>query len=162
MRHVRCALAVPLLILTSAWAEQNSRPPASSQTEVTLDKSTVQPSDPSPCPAKFNDDIETAAIANPAASDITQPRPTHIPELHLTDAARKELHKRGHFNAVVVVKILVDDRGIPGDVCLVKGAGFGLNAESAKAAREYRFQPATKDGKPIPTRIMMEMNFKGY
>jgi len=32
---------------------------------------------------------------------------------------------------------------------VVKPLGFGLDEEAVKAARKIKFQPATKDGKPV-------------
>src|SRR5688500_15787360 len=34
-----------------------------------------------------------------------------------------------------------------------------LDAEAVKAARQWRFKPGTKDGKPVPVETLLEMTF---
>ena len=36
---------------------------------------------------------------------------------------------------------------------------YGLDNEAVKAAKQWRFRPAEKDGKPIAMRIQLEMTF---
>jgi outer membrane biosynthesis protein TonB len=43
-------------------------------------------------------------------------------------------------------------------VCLTKSAGYGLDAEAANVVQKYRFNPATKDGKPVPKRISVDID----
>ena len=35
----------------------------------------------------------------------------------------------------------------------------GLDQEAIKAAKRWRFEPGTKDGKPVPVRVTLEMSF---
>ena len=44
----------------------------------------------------------------------------------------------------------------------MKSAGHGLDVQAEEAVRRYKFAPATKDGKPVPMRIVVELNFKTY
>jgi hypothetical protein len=39
---------------------------------------------------------------------------------------------------------------------------YGLDAQTEKAVGQYRFNPATKDGKPARARISIEVNFRLY
>jgi outer membrane biosynthesis protein TonB len=95
---------------------------------------------------------------------LTAPKPTRTPEPEFSDKARKAIKKQHlkFFNGVSVVSMIVDLDGIPRDLCLQKAAGYGLDAQAEKAAGQYRFEPATRDGKPVPARIAVEINFRLY
>jgi len=38
----------------------------------------------------------------------------------------------------------------------------GLEAESVRAVKQWRFQPAMKDGRPVNVQISVEVGFKLY
>jgi len=57
---------------------------------------------------------------------------------------------------------VVDKEGNPTDLCILKSAPYGLDAEAAKAVRQYRFQPGSKDGVPVPVRIDIVIKFRFY
>ena len=89
--------------------------------------------------------------------------------LNQVDAAfpkdfRKTVRKRlfRSFQAVSIVTFVVDTEGNPQSLCVQKPAGYGLDGEAMKAVRRYRFEPATKDGKPIPARLQVEVTFRLY
>ncbi len=56
--------------------------------------------------------------------------------------------------------LVVDTNGYPQDVCLLRSAGYGLDANAEKAVGQYKFDPATKDGKPVPARITIQVSYK--
>ena len=41
----------------------------------------------------------------------------------------------------------------------MKGAPYGLDKQAMKAARKYRFEPATKEGISVAVRLKVEVNF---
>lgn len=47
-------------------------------------------------------------------------------------------------------------------ILLIKPLGYGLDEQAVKAARGIRFEPPTKDGKPISTVKVIEYNFTIY
>ena len=53
------------------------------------------------------------------------------------------------------------DDGSVGDVAVAQSLDsmYGLDNEAVKAAKQWRFSPAEKDGKPIAMRIQLEMTF---
>ena len=119
---------------------------------------------PAACPATFDDSPETNGIAGDFRHGVTAPRPTRTPEAGFSEKARKALKKQHlkSFDGVSILSMIVDVDGVPRDLCLKKSAGYGLDASAAKAAWQYRFAPATKDGKPVPARISLEVNFRLY
>ena len=38
-------------------------------------------------------------------------------------------------------------------------ATFGLDREAVSAAKQWRFKPGTKDGKPVAVRVAIELTF---
>jgi hypothetical protein len=59
------------------------------------------------------------------------------------------------FSAAIVSFM---NNGIPRDLCIKKSAGYGLDSQAAKAARQYRFDPATFEGKPCPRALPSRLN----
>ena len=61
-----------------------------------------------------------------------------------------------------MVTIIVDWRGIPQNLRIVRSLGMGLDEKALDAVRRYRFKPAMKDGKPVPVMMTVEVNFRLY
>ncbi len=45
---------------------------------------------------------------------------------------------------------------------MVRGLGFGLDARAIDAVKQWRFQPAMKDGQPVNVQIGVEVGFRLY
>jgi protein TonB len=58
--------------------------------------------------------------------------------------------------------MIVDDQGRPRDIRVVRGLGMGLDAKAIDAVKQWRFQPAMKDGRPVNVQISVEVGFKLY
>jgi periplasmic protein TonB len=71
-----------------------------------------------------------------------------------------EQARREKFGGVVVVSMIVDEEGMPTDLKLVTSIGHGLDEKALEAARQYRFTPALRDGKPVAVRITVELSFR--
>ena len=74
-----------------------------------------------------------------------------------TDAARK-----AKINGSIVVAVAINEHGAVDDAKIVRGLGYGLDQNAITAARQSRFTPATRDGKPVPVQLALEMTFKLY
>lgn len=61
----------------------------------------------------------------------------------------------------VTVECVVLADGTVGDVRVVKSldATYGLDEKAVEAAKQWRFTPGTKDGKPVPVVVSLEMTF---
>lgn len=101
--------------------------------------------------------VSTAPVSTgspPVTSVDTKPVPLNRPKPRYTEAARA--------NAVegsVRVRVLVGEDGLVKSVRVVSGLPFGLTEEAMNAARETKFKPAMKDGKPVPFWIGLEISF---
>ena len=85
------------------------------------------------------------------------PRATYTPEAEFSDAAR-----RNKIDGAVLVSLIVSADGLPTDIRVIRGAGWGLDENAIDAVSRYRFTPALRDGKPIPARISVQVNFRIY
>ena len=66
------------------------------------------------------------------------------------------------FEAISLITLIVDAEGNPQNVCVKKPAGYGLDGQAVRAVEQYRSDPATRDGSPVPVRISVEVNFRLY
>jgi protein TonB len=65
------------------------------------------------------------------------------------------------LQGTVVLKVLVDERGVVEQVVVVSGiAGADLNDSAVKAARQWTYRPATKDGVPVKVWTTEQVTFK--
>jgi len=68
---------------------------------------------------------------------------------------------RAKVQGTVLVECVVRPDGTVGDVQVVRSLDqtFGLDQEAIKAARQWRFQPGTRLGEPVPVLITIELTF---
>jgi TonB family protein len=61
----------------------------------------------------------------------------------------------------IVLQAVVLETGAVGEVKVVKSLDkeHGLDDEAVKAMKEWRFKPGTRDGKPVPVSVDVEMTF---
>jgi TonB family protein len=62
-------------------------------------------------------------------------------------------------DGTVVLQIDVLTDGTVGTVALVKSLDPGLDQWAAKSVKQWRFEPGTKDGKPVVVRINVDVPF---
>jgi TonB family protein len=55
---------------------------------------------------------------------------------------------------------VVDEQGLPQNFHVTKSAGDKLDASALDAVRQYRFDPATHEGKPVAVQLCAQVNFK--
>ena len=59
----------------------------------------------------------------------------------------------------VHMEMVIGIDGLPGEVRIKQSLDSGLDAEAVKAVKAYRFQPATKDGTPVPVLVNVILSF---
>jgi outer membrane biosynthesis protein TonB len=87
----------------------------------------------------------------------TPPFPIHTVDADFTDPFVKH-----PFVQVAVVTVLVGEDGLPKDVHVRRGLGFGLDEKAAAAVMHYKFLPATEKGKPIEARRDVMVSFAKF
>jgi TonB family protein len=88
---------------------------------------------------------------------ISAPQAISAPDPDYTEEAR-----RANKQGTCVLWLIVDAAGHPRDLKVVRGLGLGLDAKALEAVRQWRFQPALKDGKPVDVQISVEVEFHLY
>jgi len=86
---------------------------------------------------------------------VIGPKIIYQPEPEFSEEARK-----AKFMGVVTVSIVVDATGRPQNVRVTRGVGMGLDEKAMEAVRQYRFKPATENGKPVAVYLNVEVNFE--
>ncbi len=84
----------------------------------------------------------------------TKPVPLNRPKPRYTELARTN-----GTQGSVLVRVLVGEDGDVKTVRVVRGLPDGLTEQAIAAARETKFKPATKDGKPVPFWVGLEITF---
>jgi len=88
---------------------------------------------------------------------VTAPEALYKPEPEYSEEARKVKHQ-----GVVVLALIVDSNGKPRDVRVARSLGMGLDEKAIEAVRQWKFQPAMKDGSPVAVQISVEVSFRLY
>jgi TonB family protein len=63
-------------------------------------------------------------------------------------------------NAVIVLSVIVRPNGLPGDIKVVRPAGFGLDAKAIEAVQQWRFNPGSKSGQAVAVQAQTELSFR--
>jgi TonB family protein len=88
---------------------------------------------------------------------VTAPKGTYMPNPSYTDRARKK-----KLRGTVILAIIVTSEGNVGDARLVRGFDSELDQNALDTVRTWKFEPTTKDGKPVAVAIDVEASFNLY
>ena len=91
------------------------------------------------------------------AQGITPPRRISGGEPNYTEAARRD-----KVQGTVVLSVMIGEDGSVRDVSVLRTLRPDLDESSVQAVRQWRFQPAMKDGAAIPFRTQVETSFRLY
>ena len=98
-----------------------------------------------------------SSAAMDAASRVTAPALVYKTEPEYTDEARSK-----GIEGVTTLYIEVTKNGAVGNIRVVKSLDSGLDAKAVEAVRNWKFQPATKAGKPVTVSATIRVNFRTY
>lgn len=150
-RPIVATLILALLAPTTAWekipaAQTADSPPAqTSQGAKGPQPTTVEP---------------TVSLEPPVSAtlgrNMTPPSPIYQPEPPYSKQAR--MH---NIEGTVVITIVIGTDGNVTDAQLKSNPlGWGLDQEALKTVRTWKFRPATRDGKPVAVRVIVEVTFR--
>jgi TonB family protein len=74
--------------------------------------------------------------------------------------AKKARYKK--IQGTVALSLVVGTDGVPRDIMVKQGLGYGLDEEAIKALKQWRFEPSEKDGVPVPVMVTVGVNFHLY
>jgi len=76
------------------------------------------------------------------------------------DPEFSEEARKAKFSGNVQVYLWVDEQGNPSHVKVIRGVGMGLDEKAVEAVRQYKFKPATQNGKPVKVDLYIDVNFQ--
>jgi periplasmic protein TonB len=88
---------------------------------------------------------------------ISAPQAVSTPDPEYTEEARN-----AKTQGTCILWLIVDDQGRPRDIRVIRGLGMGLDMKAIEAVKQWKFQPALKDGHPVNVQISVEVGFRLY
>jgi protein TonB len=67
---------------------------------------------------------------------------------------------RARIGGIVVLRVLVSERGAPLQVEVIRGAAGGLSEAAVEAVKKWSFDPARKGGVPMRTWMVVPIPFE--
>jgi TonB family protein len=88
------------------------------------------------------------------AKDVTLPKVTHRAEAKFTSLAQHD-----KVQGSLVLRCVVDEEGVPYRIAVARPLGYGLDEQAVQALEKWRFTPAMRDGKPVASAVVLQMDF---
>jgi TonB family protein len=88
---------------------------------------------------------------------VSPPKLIYDPNPEYSEEARN-----ARYQGTVVLRLIVDGKGLPQNIRVQRALGMGLDAEAVKAVKQWRFEPSMKDGQPVAVMINVEVSFRLY
>ena len=84
---------------------------------------------------------------------------TGLSPVHRVDPIYPDFARRAHVQGTVVLMMVVDEQGLPVQVRALEGHPT-LQEAAMQAARQWRFEPARLDGRPVSASFRLTLNFR--
>ena len=68
--------------------------------------------------------------------------------------------RKAKWQGTVLLSIVVDEKGNPRDIKVLRSLGLGLDQKAIEAVEKWRFKPGMKDGRPVAVSANVEVNFR--
>jgi len=88
---------------------------------------------------------------------VSAPKVLYAPDPEYSDEARK-----AKYQGTVVLWVVIGPDGRPKDIRVQRSLGMGLDQKAVEAVKLWKFEPARKDGQPVPVQINVEVSFRLY
>ena len=59
----------------------------------------------------------------------------------------------------VLLELVVSSKGLPRDLRVIESVGKELDSSAIEAVKQWRFEPARKNDKPVAVRVTVEIRF---
>lgn len=86
---------------------------------------------------------------------VSAPRPVFTPDPEYSEEARK-----AKYQGTCVLWLIVGSDGKTRDIRVMQTLGLGLDEKAIEAVKQWRFEPAMKDGKPVAVQVNVEVTFR--
>jgi TonB family protein len=105
-------------------------------------------------------DETTFVVLPPAGSDNTSPRDRRQPRpIHQVEPDYPPDRKASNESGVVVVEFDIDETGRVRDPRVVSATHESFAAPTLAAVRDWRFEPAQREGREITCHALQQFNF---
>ncbi len=88
---------------------------------------------------------------------VSPPRVIYQPEPEFSEEARK-----AKYQGVCTLGLIVGADGRPSNIRVLSSLGMGLDEKAIEAVKNWKFEPAMKDGHPVRVEIAVEVDFHLY
>jgi TonB family protein len=80
--------------------------------------------------------------------------------LYKVDPDYSEQARLARYNGTVLLRLVIDEKGDPRDIRVLRSLGLGLDEKAIEAVRHWRFRPGLKDGKAVAVDANIEVSFR--
>jgi len=120
---------------------------------------------PTPSPRAEPTAAPTAAPTAVAESRVAPPETQAEPEtppkiLRVVKPTYPQLALRARMRGIVLLRVLVSEKGTPEQIEVLKGAGGGLTEAAISAVRRWTFEPARRNGLPVKSWTTVPIPFE--
>jgi TonB family protein len=124
--------------------------PTEVETKITVNYSLEGANSATPTPSP------SPQAANPSPSTArNNPIVIHTGDVKVPAGARKD-----KVHGTVLVSLVVGKDGLPRDVEVKKSLRPDFDQSALEAVRDYRFEPALRDGTPVEAKLFLEIDFQ--
>jgi TonB family protein len=88
---------------------------------------------------------------------VSAPRVIKEVEPEFSEEARK-----AKYTGTVLVRVVIGPDGNVRSASVLSPVGMGLDEKAVEAAKQWKFDPARKDGRPVSVYAQIEVNFQLY
>lgn len=88
---------------------------------------------------------------------VSPPRTIYAPEPEFSEEARK-----AKYQGVCTLGLIVGTDGRPTNIRVLNSLGMGLDEKAMETVKNWKFEPAMKDGHPVRVEIAVEVDFHLY
>jgi TonB family protein len=88
---------------------------------------------------------------------VSAPRAIFAPDPEYSEEARK-----AKYQGTCVLWLVVGPDGRPREIRVARTLGLGLDEKAIEAVKQWKFEPAMKDGRPVAVQINVEVTFHLY
>lgn len=103
--------------------------------------------------------FDTSGATSDEPSSTEKPDVNPIPLLTV-NADNTELARGKRYSGAVLISVIVGKDGRAHSPKVIRPLGLGLDENVLRVLPLWRFQPAQKEGKPVPCRATVETNFR--
>ncbi len=113
-----------------------------------------------------------SAGAERVATSLAQEETDEAPPIFVTEDVQKpvkisdvqpqytEIAREARIQGIVILQTIINKEGLIENVKVLKGLPLGLSEAAVSAVEQWKYQPATLDGKPVAVYFNLTIHFR--